>query len=405
MRFTEAGIETVGIEFTEIQAAPPPEPLRLPGSILLDPNRLVRIHSRFPGELVSLGSISSSVSAPASSAPAQSAAQPRPLRFGDRVARGQILAVVWSKDIGEKKSELVDAISKTQMDKNLLAKLEGVAKGVVPEPRLQEARRNYEADLIAVAKAERTLRSWRMTEDEIEGVRREAQRIHDRESNDPQAARTWAETEVRSPIDGVIVEKNFNVGDLIDITQDLFKIADLNRVQVLANAYEEDLPRLRSLKPEQRNWHIDVKSDPNDVPVSGRFDTIGNIIDPNQHAGAVMGWVDNQDGRFKIGQFITAAIPLPADPTMVVVPTSALIEDGNCTQLFVATSDRPNEFTCVKVAVVQREREFIYVRAQPTSAEHEAGAEPVRPGQRVIRSGVLELKAELQSLQASMRER
>ncbi len=242
-----------------------------------------------------------------------------------------------------------------------------------------------------------------MTEEEIKEVRDEAQRIHDREAGDPNNARTWAETEVRSPIDGIVVEKNFNVGDLIDATQDLFKIADLNRVQVLANTFEEDLPRLKVLRPDQRNWHIDVKSDPHDVPISGNFDTIGNIIDPAQHAGAVMGWVDNPDGRFKIGQFVTATIALPPDPGMVVVPTSCLIEDGTSAQVFVETNQALHEFTCRKVAVVQRQQELVYVRAEPLASEKETGDEPLKAGERVVRSGVLELQAELMGLQAAAR--
>ena len=61
-------------------------------------------------------------------------------------------------------------------------------------------------------------------------------------------------------------------------------------IKIREIAYEEDLPLLRSLSPEQRRWKIDIKSDPNDEPVSGQFDQIGNIIDPAQHSGAVMGW-------------------------------------------------------------------------------------------------------------------
>jgi membrane fusion protein, heavy metal efflux system len=401
IRLTTAGMNIVGIRTVEVKPAPPPEPLRMPGSLLLDPNGLVRIHARFPGELVSVGTV------PVNLAPTSNPGLElrRQLRFGDRVEQGHIIAVVWSKDIGEKKSELVDAISKTAIDKTLLSKLEKVEKGVVPERTIQDARRNYEADLIAVAKAERTLRSWRLTEDELEEIRQEAARIHNREINDPAADRTWAETEVRSPITGVIVEKNFNVGDIIDPSQDLFKIADLSRVQVLANAYEEDLPLLRSLRPDQRTWKIDIKSDPNDVPVSGKFETIGNIIDPAQHAGAVMGWLDNPDGRFNVGQFITATVELPANPDLVVVPTAALIEDGTCPKVFVETNSVNHEFTCRRVDVVRRGRERAYVRSQPPATDTACGgAAELRAGDHVVNSGVLELASELKSLQAAARE-
>ena len=94
---------------------------------------MVRIHAHFPGELVSVGSL---VPDPNSATPSP----PRQLRFGDRVEKGQIIAVVWSKDVGEKKSELVDAISKAAIDKTLLDRLEKAKKGVVSEKVIQDAR-------------------------------------------------------------------------------------------------------------------------------------------------------------------------------------------------------------------------------------------------------------------------
>ncbi len=232
IRVTEAGLKTIGLQTLDVKPAPPPEPLRLPGSLMLDPDRMVRVHARFPGELVSLGT----VKVP-QSADGQVPAEERPLRFGDTVVKDQLLAVVWSKDIGEKKSELVGALTQAKIDQTLLSKLENVPKGIVPQPRLQEARGNYEADLVAIAKAERTLRSWKLTDREIADIHQEADRLEKRVANDPEADRSWAETEVRSPINGIIVEKNFNVHDMIDPSQDLFKIADLGRIQVLVNAY------------------------------------------------------------------------------------------------------------------------------------------------------------------------
>lgn len=239
IRLGAAEAKALDIQTVRVEPAPPPEPLRLSGSLLLDPNRLVRIHARFPGELVSLGMVPTDPAESGGGAP-----ELRPLRYGDKVVKNQLLAVVWSKDIGEKKSELIDAISKRDIDRKVLAQLEA-APDVISGRTIYDARRNYQGDEVAVARAERTLRSWRLTEDEIQEIHEEAKRIQDRKTSDPRGDRTWAETDVRSPIDGVIIEKNFNVGDILDPTQDLFKVADLSRIQVVANAYEEDLPQLR----------------------------------------------------------------------------------------------------------------------------------------------------------------
>ncbi len=397
------GVRSLGIETVEVKPAPPPQPLRLTGSLLLDPARLVRIHARFPGELISLGMVPvDSLHDGDSVHDGDSAQELRAIRYGDKVVKNQLLAIVWSKDIGEKKSELVEAISKRDIDRRILEQYEA-APDVISGRTIYEAKRNYQGDEVAVARAERTLRSWRLTEDELQEIHQEAKRIQERKVNDPRGDRTWAETDMRSPIDGVIIEKNFNVGDIVDPTQDLFKVADLSRLQVQANALEEDLPALRALPPEQRRWRIDVKADPNDVPMPGKFD-VGNIIDPGQHAGTVMGWIDNPNGRFSVGAFVTVVIDLPPDPGLVLVPTSALIEQGGCAKVFVEIQGSQSEFVGRNVLVVDRGRESTYVRAAPRSDQCAGGAERLTAGERVIKTGAAELAAKLAGLSAAPRE-
>lgn len=383
------------VKTIEVASAPPPRPLKLSGSILLDTNSMVRIHARFPGELTSIGLIS-----PGDHPEENGHEAPRQLQYGDKVVKGQLLAVVWSKDIGEKKSEYVDAISKMDIDESLLKEYESVEPGVLAERTLIEARANYTADLVAVAKAERTLRSWRLTEDEIIELKNEARRVQNRDIHDVLGDRTWAVTEIRSPLNGLILEKNFNIGDLVDPTQDLFKIADLDRVQVMANAYEEDLPLLKNLDREHRKWKVDIKADPHDVPIAGTFDIIGTIIDPAQHAGAVMGWLDNPRGRLNIGEFITATIELPSDPTLVAIPTSALFAEDRTDCVFVETDAGQHEFAVREVAVVHRGRERTYVRATPLATERSRGVSQLSVGERVIVADVDHIAAKMKALRA-----
>src|SRR5262249_40659134 len=129
----------------------------------------------------------------------------RPLRFGDRVRKDQLLAVIWSKDLGEKKSELVDALSRLKLDQETLQRLQDLyRRGSTTERSVREAERAVQADQIAVTRAERTLRSWRLTEEEIKLIRAEADR--DQGSADSRRSKDdrWARVEVRSPMDGVI---------------------------------------------------------------------------------------------------------------------------------------------------------------------------------------------------------
>src|SRR5581483_4834323 len=102
-----------------------PRTLELPGRLALDSDHLARVHSRFPGEVIEIEEVAIS----RDSLPVER----RPLRVGDRVKAGQLLAVVWSKDLGEKKSELVDALSQLRLDRETLNRLKSLTEGVVAQ--------------------------------------------------------------------------------------------------------------------------------------------------------------------------------------------------------------------------------------------------------------------------------
>src|SRR5438477_7580584 len=47
----------LGLRLAEVIPAPPPMPLRLPGTLSLDPNRLMHVHSRLGGESGAIGQV------------------------------------------------------------------------------------------------------------------------------------------------------------------------------------------------------------------------------------------------------------------------------------------------------------------------------------------------------------
>src|ERR1700676_3460338 len=91
-------VKKMGLKTAEVQPYTAPRQLKLDGTLFVDPSHLVRVHSRFAGEIVEIG--------PAE--PGSKDAKAPRVRFGDHVKKDQLLAVVWCKDLGEKKSELVD---------------------------------------------------------------------------------------------------------------------------------------------------------------------------------------------------------------------------------------------------------------------------------------------------------
>ncbi|MBI2826745.1 MAG: efflux RND transporter periplasmic adaptor subunit [Planctomycetia bacterium] len=387
--------QTLGVKTAPVQQAPPPGPLKLAGSLILDANSMVRVRPLFPGEIVEIGRLEDQASTPD--------APRRTLQYGDRVRKGQVLAVIWSKEVGEKKSELVDALSKLHTDQEVLDRLQNAEKGAIAQRAIDDARRAYEADQVAVAKAKRTLLSWRLSDDEIEAAYGEAKRLRQREASvDVKTDKSWANTEVRSSIDGIILEKNFNTGDRVDPSEDLFKIADTSRVRVLAQVYEEDLSILRSLPPEKRRWKIDLRSDPLDEPISGEFQIIGSIIDQSMHTAGVMGTLDNSSGKLTVGQFITATIDRPPPKDTVAVPASAVVDHGAESLIFVQPDPKQPIFTCRKVVLMgHTDNGLVYLSTRPRSSGANLEDECPKPGDLVVTSGGLELAAALEELKAA----
>jgi cobalt-zinc-cadmium efflux system membrane fusion protein len=400
-------VKMLGVSLVEARSTAEPRLLEMQGSLALDTNKLVRVHARFAGEVIEIAAVADDEAPHAQRQPGQQG-QPgrRPLSFGDRVKKDQLMAVVWSKDLGEKKSELIDGLSQLRVDQQTLDRLsKAYAEGAIPERTMHDMERNVEADQIAVSKAERTLEAWRLPEAEIEAVRDEARLVHERHGKrDSLKEKDWARVEVRAPFDGVVVEKNLAVGDIIDTTNDLFKVASLQQMTVWANAREEDLPALLDLPPDRRRWSVWINAEPG-TTLYGRMDRIGYISDPTQHTVMVMGHIDNPRERYRAGQFITATVQLPPASQEVVVPAAALVEDGQESVLFVETDPPQSHYRLRHVAVVRRTPKEVYVRSRVKPEEAARGLQPVRPGERVVAGSAIQLRAALDDLLAEARTR
>jgi len=392
--------QALGIE-AAVPAAPPTRtrPLTMPGSTALDPTRVMRVRTRFNAEVIELGQVHE--------VPVTGGASVfRELRSGDTVRKGDVLAVVWSIDVGSKKSDLVDALVQLRLDeKRLQQREEGFKNGSVPEDTLNQTRRDVLSDRNAVDRAERTLRTWNVPEEEIKAVRDEAEQAFLRGGKrDKEKERLWARSELVAPRDGTIVERNVGVGEYVaDNTVNLFVIADVSRLQVLANPPEDTLPILLALPRDRRRWTIQTVGM---TATEGYIDEIGYLLDPSQHTAVVKGYIPNPERQLRAGQFVSASVELPPPPDVVEVPMTALVDDGKLSFVFVQPDPQKPQFTLRRLVVTHRFEKTAFVRSKLTAKERERtpdevkkgipAPEPLRPEERYLTTGALELRAALE---------
>ncbi len=336
----------LGIQSAEVKPRGPARPrvLQLPGSSALDPKRLTRVRCRFaPAEVIEIGRI-------------EEKGEKRELRPGDKVRKGQRLAVLHSLDVGLKKSDLIDALVQYEVDQKIYDNMNSKSK-TIPQVLLDKQCRAVQQDRNAISRALNTLMAWNIPQEDIDALHEEAKKIAaDKEAwfktragrwvkkpkqgatgrdPDKENDNSWGKVTLRAPFDGIIIERSVSQHEVVqDRTSNLFQIAQVDRLLVIANAPEDELPTLNRLKPEERVRSVQTVGANAVGGLKGRIEEIGYLIDPNQHTAVIKGFINNPEGRLRAGQFITASVTLPPPVGELVLPAGAIIEEGHHTFVF-----------------------------------------------------------------------
>jgi cobalt-zinc-cadmium efflux system membrane fusion protein len=406
-------------------------PLVLPGSTALDPTRLARIRARFsPARVVEIGQVHDH-------APGSGITEIRELRQGDHVSKGDLLGVFYSVEVGSKKNDLLQALVQLELDQKILDRVEA-NRVAVPEVFYLNEVRAVQGDRAEVNRALNNLKLWDIPQEEIDALHAEAKKMsedkdawlktpegrwvhRDKQAGhgpiDPhkEAESPWGRVTLRAPFDGVVVERNVHVDEMvIDNTVNLFQIADVRRLLVIANCPEDDLPALESLSRKDMRWTVGTVGAGSPKGLSGTIDEIGYLIDPNQHTAVIKGYVNNPAGHIRAGQYVSATVNIPPPSDVVEIPDDALVDDGRQSLVFVQPDPAKHQFSMRRVQVTHRFADSVFVRKTPipkeeqlTALEAEEGLlpkEPLRPGERVLTAGSVELKRVVIDLESRPKE-
>ena len=193
----------------------------------------------------------------------------RELRQGDAVSKGDLLGVFYSLDVGSKKNDLLDALVQLELDQTYSRQRRETQRSGAAEvfmltadvPCRETAMPSTGPSTTSSCGRSPRKRSTpfmprprRSAPTRASGSRpRKAggsgarskptapSSIAHKEDENP-----WGRVTLRVPFDGVVVERNVHVDEMVvDNTVNLFQIADVSRLLVVANCPEDDLPALR----------------------------------------------------------------------------------------------------------------------------------------------------------------
>ena len=227
---------------------------------------------------------------------------------GARVKKGQPLLELYSPDLVSTQEEYLLAYRNAQRMQS--------------GPAAQDAARLLDA-------ARRRLGYWDVSDEQIQKLE---------ETGQPSRTLT-----LYAPAGGTVIMKNVFEGQNVMPGETLFEIADLSRVWLMVDVYEQDLGWVE----RGTTASVELPYEPG-VKTTGRVDYIYDTLDPSTRVVKARVTLPNPGLRFKPGMYATVTLVGKRAEPMPVVPAEAVIRSGEASTVILALGDgrfRPVEVT------------------------------------------------------------
>jgi RND family efflux transporter MFP subunit len=155
-----------------------------------------------------------------------------PVVLGDHVRQGQPLAVVFSSELAEAETQYLAMLAELEADHKKLERTQNLVKlGSASQQEEEEVTASHAAHEAHVRAALEKLRLLGASDRQIASLR--------------QAEQINPNLTVPAPISGVVLARNANLGLVVNSAQELFTVADLSTVWVMASVNEKDFASVR----------------------------------------------------------------------------------------------------------------------------------------------------------------
>jgi membrane fusion protein, heavy metal efflux system len=301
IRLTVEQIEMSGIALAAVHGGTLSHRIVVPGTIVPHADRIARVSVRLSAIVTELRK-----------------------KLGDPVEKGEVIAVLESREVADAKSEYLAARLNNDLQRNLYERdrilwdRHIIAEQIELKSRGAAAQAKMNLDI-----ARQKLFALGVTGSELAAL-----------PDEPETA--LRRQEVRAPISGRVVDRKVDLGAAVgrdNLETELFTVADLDRVWVELAVGPTDLPRVAEGQTVSIAAHGFSKR------AVGKIVFIGPILDKETHSGRVVAEIANPDGNWRPGSLVQAAVAIEELPAALAVPASALQTIGKTRVVFVRTQD------------------------------------------------------------------
>ncbi|MCQ9617329.1 efflux RND transporter periplasmic adaptor subunit [Paenalcaligenes niemegkensis] len=307
--FTEAQIQAAGISMAVAGPARIQGATKLPGEIVFNADRTAQLVPRLAGVVQTVKA-----------------------NLGQEVKQGEVLAIIASPELSERRSTLSAAqkrltLARTTYERERLLWKEKISA----EQDYLQARQQQQEAQIAVANALEQLQAL---------------------GTDAGKPGSFNRLEVRAPFDGMIVEKDIALGETVSADASIFKISDLSTVWADIIVPAEKLGAVRV------GSKAIVQATAFDSQAEGVVSYVGSLLGQQSRAATARVSLSNPSGSWRPGLFVNVQVVSGESDVPVAVEPEAVHTVEQESVVFVR---HDNEFVAQIVKIGRRDAKAVEV--------------------------------------------
>jgi RND family efflux transporter MFP subunit len=237
--------------------------------------------------------------------------------LGASVRRGDPLAVIFSSELADAQMRYLSMQAMLVADHQKLERTRKLADiGAASRQELEEVTAVHDAHALEIAAYRQRLLLFGVPSAQVARLR--------------SASDVISELVVAAPLDGIVIARGVNPGQVITAGQELFVITDLSTVWVIGDLYEKDFAAVRIGLPAT----VTVPGAA-DRPVKGRVAYIDPRVDTATRTAKVRVEVPNPGEALRFGMFVQVAFETGTGQRRTLVPRAAVQTVGERTVVYV----------------------------------------------------------------------
>jgi cobalt-zinc-cadmium efflux system membrane fusion protein len=288
------------LRITEPQREPVSTSLRVSGRVEADGTRMARVSAPVTGRILEMKVIE-----------------------GQHVRKGELLATIYSTELSSAQSEFLKAHSQRQVADRAVARARQLlAADVIGSAELQRREAELQQAGLDLSAAGERLRVLGLPEDTIKTLQTKGG--------------LSSVTNVVSSIDGIVLERKATIGQIVQAVEPVFVIADLSQVWLVADVPEQSAGSIKVGKAVE----AEVPALPGQK-ITGTLSFVSATVNRETRTVTTRMNLPNPNRIYKPAMLTTMTL-IDSSEQQLVVPSSAVVREGNDDCIFVQTS--PNTY-------------------------------------------------------------